>query len=59
MDSIIIFEIDRICRLYYMPGFRPPAIAGHSGQASGDETGHMQSALHKNLSPISMLCAIH
>jgi hypothetical protein len=62
MDSIIIFEIDRIYRInliFYMPGFRPAAITHRAGEAGGDETGHKQSALRKNLSPMSRLCAIH
>jgi hypothetical protein len=62
MDSILIFEIDRIYKInliFYIPGFHPPAIDSRSSEAGGEETGYMQSASRKNLSPISMLCAIH
>ena len=50
MDSILIYEVDRINRInwiFYIPGFRLPAIAGRAGKAGGDETGYMQTASRK------------
>jgi hypothetical protein len=58
MDSIFIFEIDRIYRIswiFFMPGFRLPAIASRSGKAVGYETGYKQSASRKNSSLMSRL----
>jgi hypothetical protein len=56
MDSILIFILDRIYRInriFYISGFRLPAIACRSGEAGGDETGYMQSASRKKYTPIS------
>jgi len=45
MDSILIFEVDRIYRIHRILDTRFP-----------DETGYMQSASQKNWSPVSKHC---